>query len=531
LDVGKSEDAKHNRVSSESNRDAEAEGLEGDTNDGSAERLPCRLSASIMGLEWFIYNRTPAYDSIIVGLTQEDGAEATTVAPEDGEERGSEGLKKRIPSKFGGKLEDITPVTSADWIGTSPSTEKGAQLAPQDTRASSSQEPTPSENLESNIFLQFLPIHVDCTKAAVVLGNENTKSVLITKVDKASGEIDATKCQHPDKYRQLINFHFEHPVVQIKPNDDYKEDQTTAGSRAKNGSKEQPPISDIAVSRYLFFRRYRRRAWHRLQNLVPYFRTSVESFLSASADEQGATNGIPNSNQWQGLSRYLDENEQDDKARWSSVEYATVSTIVDSPSASMSYYWDIAGIVPDEPAFSQTRLKTAKSNINGDTPPQWGLELSLQGAIINYGPWADRQRADLQKVFFPTLCKDVKPAKMLHPGQTRVATSFKVYIQLDEETILRVPIREESKNWKWKRQPDTMGQRMDDQNQRRGKGERKNKTDKSGPGPEIRPFGWLDGCWDFGVFKQTRVGSAKYRNHDKCEPWVTLEVRRSTPYL
>jgi hypothetical protein len=492
LDVGKSEDAKHNRVSSESNRDAEAEGLEGDTNDGSAERLPCRLSASIMGLEWFIYNRTPAYDSIIVGLTQEDGAEATTVAPEDGEERGSEGLKKRIPSKFGGNLEDITPVTSADWIGTSPSTEKGAQLAPQDTRASSSQEPTPSENLESNIFLQFLPIHVDCTKAAVVLGNENTKSVLITKVDKASGEIDATKCQHPDKYRQLINFHFEHPVVQIKPNDDYKEDQTTAGSRAKNGSKEQPPISDIAVSRYLFFRRYRRRAWHRLQNLVPYFRTSVESFLSASADEQGATNGIPNSNQWQGLSRYLDENEQDDKARWSSVEYATVSTIVDSPSASMSYYWDIAGIVPDEPAFSQTRLKTAKSNINGDTPPQWGLELSLQGAIINYGPWADRQRADLQKVFFPTLCKDVKPAKMLHPGQTRVATSFKVYIQLDEETILRVPIREESKNWKWKRQPDTMGQRMDDQNQRRGKGERKNKTDKSGPGPEIRPFGWLD---------------------------------------
>jgi hypothetical protein len=60
------------------------------------------------------------------------------------------------------------------------------------------------------------------------------------------------------------------------------------------------------------------------------------------------TDGGPGSHGWQGLSRYLDESEQDDKARWSNIEYATVSTIVDSPEASMSFYWDVVGIVPDK---------------------------------------------------------------------------------------------------------------------------------------------------------------------------------------
>jgi hypothetical protein len=96
-------------------------------------------------------------------------------------------------------------------------------------------------------------VHIECEKAAVVIGNENTKSVLITKVDRASGEIDATQSTTLDQYKQLINFKFQHPVVQMKPNDDYKEDQTAAASRIKRGEAEQSDSKDIMFTAILSF--------------------------------------------------------------------------------------------------------------------------------------------------------------------------------------------------------------------------------------------------------------------------------------
>jgi hypothetical protein len=344
-------------------------------------------------------------------------------------------------------------------------------------------------------LLQFLPIHVECTRAAIVLGNENTKSVLITKFDRATGEIDASSCRSVDRYRQLINFHFQHPIIEIKPNHDYKEEQSDTASRILRGSVESSKKADPLVYHHSFLHRYRRKVLHTLKNLVPYFRTSVESFSSGPNGEpvipDAARNG-PHPNQWQGLSRYLEENEQDEKSRWSTVEYAMVSTILDSPEASMSYYWDIPGFVPAHEAVSKASPSKGNQDINGDSPPEFGLDLIIQGGTINYGPWADRQRADLQKVFFPSLCKDAVPAKILKPGDMRVATKFKLYLQFDKETTLRIPIREESKNWKWKRHADNLANRSDEQKKHRGKHLRKGKGDKGNPGPEARSFGWLD---------------------------------------
>jgi hypothetical protein len=346
-------------------------------------------------------------------------------------------------------------------------------------------------HINGSLLLRFLPIHVECVKAAAVMGNENTRGVLVTKFDKVSGEVDATLGRHLDQYRQLFNLQFEHPVIEIKPNDEYKEDQTAAASRIKNRIIERPEN----VHRHSFFHRYRRRFWRRVQNLVPYFGSSVESFSTSSSDGNvipDVTSHGTNSDQWQGLSRYLDKSEQDEKSRWSSVEYAAVSTILHSPAASMSYYWDIPGLVPSHSDLSRAKSSREYLDINGGPPPEWGLDLIIQGAVINYGPWADRQRADLQRVFFPSLCKDATPAKMLDVGQSRIATKFKLYIQLDDETTLRIPIREESKNWKWKRQADDIGQRLDEFKQSHSKGTRKIKTDKGNPGPEARSFGWLD---------------------------------------
>ncbi|KAI9746228.1 MAG: hypothetical protein M1818_000909 [Claussenomyces sp. TS43310] len=463
----------------------------------SPAKLPCRLTATIKGLEWFVYNRSAAYDGIIDSMSHEDSDDSEGIAANQANPGGVyEGLKHRSRGQESGDSGTI-PTTDPSSLD-KPSyrvSSNGKDVQSQDSIAS---EPSSSilstkldnNGVESNIFLQFLPIHIDCTKAAVVLGNENTRSVLITKVEKFSGEIDATSCRGPDNYRQLINLQFERPVVQIKPNDDYKEDQTAAASRVKEGFTRRNGPKDGPTHHHSFIHRQQRKVWHKLQIMVPYFRSSVESFSSSLRDEQAAQAMNLDANQWQGLSRYLDESEQDDKARWSSIEYATVSTIIDSPRASINYYWDIPGVVPSSSVERSTSHKS-NNDTDEDVPPAWGLDLSISGATINYGPWADRQRADLQRIFFPSLCKDSKPAQVLNPGQTRVATRFKLYVQLDEETVLRVPIREESKNWQWKKQADTMGDRSQDQRKRFGFG-RKGKADKGIPTPEIRPFGWLD---------------------------------------
>ena len=496
------------RVSSDSeNEDGKGPGRTIDGAEGGGVqdtgKLPCRLNISLNGVEWFVYNRSAAYDSIVASMVKSDDEHTETILKSEGDKVESDNkLRKR--GKFGdsGKVDDPSDDPSLDLE------KKGSSLAEKTSSGSQNGIPklrhfstTQTEESsasgqqfgspEGAFILRFLPVHIECTKAAVVLGNENTKSVLITKVDRASGEIDATKSTALDQYKQLINFSFEHPVIQMKPNDDYKEDQTTAASKLKHGAGEQSDPKEQNVHSHSFWHRQRRKTWHKIQDLIPAFRSSVESLSSSHGRPDAATQNGPGSNNWQGLSRYLDESEQDDKSRWASVEYATVSTIVDSPEASMCFYWDVVGTVPHRAGMLETSRGKDTADINGDLPPEWGIDLELKSAIINYGPWADRQRADIQKVFFPSLCKDVSPTKKLVPGQFRVPTEFKLYIEFDEETILRVPIKEESKNWKWTKHADNLGARPGEQ-KRNGNKSRKRKADKSNPGPEIRPFGWLD---------------------------------------
>ncbi|CZR62481.1 related to CSF1 protein [Phialocephala subalpina] len=506
LAVSQRQDSDPKRESSKSVKDkAGSASIDRVENGGQkdAKKLPCRLNVSLNGVEWFVYNRSAAYDAIVAGLTRDDHDGHETIPNEkpddvEGDDIELRRRNRRPNSENGDNYPDSsdskegTPLTEMSSFGTQPGDPKLRGTFSTSGAGRESREEVHGSP-EGAFILRFLPVHIHCMKAAVVLGNENTKSVLIAKADKASGEIDATDSSTVlDQYRQLINFQFDHPVIQMKPNDDFKEDQSSAASRIKRGEGDNQDSKAQHVHTHSFFHRQRRKAWHKLQDLVPAFRTSVESLSSSIHGLPGTpTHAGPDSSSWQGLSRYLDESEQDDKAKWSSIEYATVSTIADSPEASMSFYWDVVGTVPERLGpLSGQRGKDA-ANINGDTPPEWGIDLTFQGATINYGPWADRQRADIQRVFFPSLCKDSRPSKNLARGQSRVPTEFKLSITFDEETILRVPIKEESKNWKWTKLADTMGARPDDQ-KRGGKSNRKRKVDKGNPGPEIRPFGWFD---------------------------------------
>lgn len=82
---------------------------------------------------------------------------------------------------------------------------------------------------------------------------------------------------------------------------------------------------------------------------------------------------------------------------------------------------------------------------NGDLAPEWGVDLSIKGGILSYGPWADRQRDALQKAFTPAVFFDAKATERLREGDRRLHTCMKVWIEFAEETMVRIPLREASK--------------------------------------------------------------------------------------
>ncbi|KAI1807610.1 hypothetical protein F4811DRAFT_505312 [Daldinia bambusicola] len=446
--------------------------------------LPCRVNINVSGIEWFVYNRSAAYDSILEALsvppkTQHndtlDGTESlanTSSKPRQRLRKSHE--KAEHVEKAGHEYDD-----EKDGLEARP------RRAFKSTSTSDGDFETADKG-ELPQMLQLLPIHFRCDKAALVMGNENTKAILIVKSKGLSGEIDAADCQTPDPYRQLFKIHFDNPVLEMKENVGFKEEQLARAVKDEQAAKASSP-----TPRRPFFQRHRRRVVGKVRNMVPYWRGSVESFSANSQDEDGPTaTRIPGSTQWQGLSRYLNDDDDNDRLRWSSVEYAKVNPVVDSPKGTLTILWDVPGKVsPRSVMYSSNDGDSASDDINGSAAPAWAISLSLSGGTINYGPWADRQRAELQRVFFPSLCKDATPAQRLPFGADRVPTRFNFYLQFDEDVILRVPTREDSKNWKWKNEALTLRQPHRQGNWREGDRDRKPTATTAA---EQRPIGWLD---------------------------------------
>ncbi|KAL2120794.1 hypothetical protein VTJ04DRAFT_4821 [Mycothermus thermophilus] len=469
----------------------------------TSAKLPCRVRVSLMGLEWFIYNRSPAYDSVLAGLTRSDGPDETQSLPDEPVTASSSRAgapKSRLRRRSGRQgAHPTTPSSSMPNAATEKRNVTGGAVShdnppghpSRSDTSSSTDSQGPSAGVENEdsdlpLFLQLLPISLTCERAAVVMGNENTKAVLIIKAKEMSGEVDASETETLDPYRQYYRFHFKKPVIEMKENMDFKEDQADRAVRDKQvtqGSLSHPKQS--------FLRGQRRRLRDALKGMVPFWNKSVESLSPSDPDRRigAAASQIPGSSHWQGLSRYLDDDAEDQMARWASCEYAAVPTLLDSPEASLTVFWDAAGKVGPLPSHTSQEKPAGQSlNINGAPPPAWGITLSIGGGTINYGPWADRNRADLQRVFVPSLCRDAVPARPLRPGETRVATQFKLYVELTKDTVIRIPTREASKNWRWKgKEPVPKKPVVGDTRKAR----RSKKSDQPAD-LHPRPHGWLD---------------------------------------
>lgn len=76
-------------------------------------------------------------------------------------------------------------------------------------------------------------------------------------------------------------------------------------------------------------------------------------------------------------------------ADFSTLEYAIERKILETPMLEMAYLVDVVGDVP--PVEEQTHPEVYEFG-NGDTSPDWVLEMAVHGGFVRYGPWADRQR-------------------------------------------------------------------------------------------------------------------------------------------
>ncbi|KAH7071940.1 hypothetical protein BKA63DRAFT_604895 [Paraphoma chrysanthemicola] len=434
------------------------------------KQLPCRISVKVSGVEAFMYNRSPAYDGIIEAVRRK-----TSRGPE--QEHGASGSENEHNKLKKSHTDHDKEVLRTD-------TERSAAAK--------------SKKADLPAFLKILPIHVDIAKGAIVVGNEHTLAVITAQFEKASGTLDAGTCGPMDVYQQLFNFQVTHPVVHMKPNPDYKIAQLDAATNIKQEAGQEPTGSTVAEKRGA-----RRRRWlSKLPDLSGLFSRSSDSIhthTKASGDKKNSGMGqwhFPGQERWKGLARYLDDSVADGHGEWDGIEYAKTSLIADIPCVNVSFYWDVPGPVLSHIDNSVHIDPLRPDDINGSIPPEYGMDIQIFGGIINYGPWADRHRGIFQNIFFPGSHVDADVAPSLKVGDTRVLSVFKIFLSIEEDTVLRIPIRESSKDWKWKGKAHTMAahdkpgfdKAKGKQKTRRRRGKQRDKATAQ----NVRPFAWID---------------------------------------
>lgn len=413
-------------------------------------KKPCRVYISVQGLEWFVYNRSPAYDEVATQFGHhaakggskpvQSESSSTAVGPTTserqsviGEDQDQVGLKRRKPVG-GSKFIEASSVNSDPSIA--------------------------AEAQSSDFFmLKVIPVEVECHVGAVILGSPNTSCMLVANFRRAEGEIDADRPRSvADLYKQLFNFDFIDLKVVFQGNPDYSEPQLDAYPRYLRRIRELG--SGERSSRGSFFSRVSKLVSRIVRRgpIPPHHDYPESSIIPPpSASEP-------------------DESSRDP------AEYAKVSNLVESPRISLSFFWDTPGTVNASMAESSSPASS----------PEWGINLTIRGGSVNYGPWADRQRVILQSMFVPRLDQDQQPAKRLSVGERRRYEDFKVLIEIEETVTLRVPMKESSKDATWRKRS-----RLSNQDALRSPGRKRNKKVKlkSDPlkhGSGVRPYGWID---------------------------------------
>ena len=478
----------------------------GDPEQGRVTRkdtADARISVNITGLEWFVYNRTPVYEAILQDVFTHE------IKPDSSDVHATGQEHEHKLHKPQHRRDKIATLSNEENIGDvtadSPLSEKTGQGSPSGevpvpvrrvntstSVASDTNKPAADVPAFYNYILRVLPVAVECTRGAISLGNENTRALAVTTFASASGHIDAAAAGPSDFFRQVFDFDIEKPKIEMRPNPDFRRSQHVAAERiivAAESTRHQRRWWHIRLG-------LRHRIGRIFRSLRRLFSGSSRGSLRTITSQDGYNNKHyiyeefqDADRSWHGLGRYMDEDERDDHEGWSHIDYARFSQILDSPAIHFKFFWDMPGNVTGEHAESFEH--GTADNINMAKPPAYGMDLTVKGGFINYGPWADRLRLEIQTTFIPNAYRSVIPAPMVKVGDPRQYSLMTIRVDLEDDVSLRVPARERSKDWQWRNQAHAVREAAAIRKQSEKRHFRFRRSPKTTLGPDIRPFGWL----------------------------------------
>ncbi|GAA5841695.1 hypothetical protein JCM9279_000733 [Rhodotorula babjevae] len=436
----------------------------------SEARKPCRVQITFSGAELFLYNRTPSYDAILeqLGLKEQDPLRRGPSEPSDSSSTSSP------PSSLDKKEKPSSPRPS-----TAVSSIEQVQAEQGEKERERRKQVDEGKKDGTNWLLEALPIAIECSRGAIVMGNPSTPSILVAGFHGVNGTYSAGKARSKlDDYKEVYHFVFRRPKIVWRTNPDYKEGMADHGQHLMDRLDQD--IHHFSLSSlfarptaFLTLRGFRDlvlRRPHPSRRERRHARRHVESEKEpAHGDDEPASSAHDG---WTGLPRY--QTPEDDASADLDpphvVEYAKVATLLVSDEIDMTYYSDAAGLVPERSSSDAPIVGLETYDVgNGGLSPEWGVDLVVRGAALTYGPWADRQRAKIQSAFLPATYFNGLETPKLKPGDKRMHTALKVYVEFSDGATLRVPTRESSKDWKYD-SPDL-----------------ERSTD-----PVVRKYGWLD---------------------------------------
>ncbi|KAG1742840.1 hypothetical protein EDB19DRAFT_1875202 [Suillus lakei] len=375
----------------------------------------CRIKVSVQGLEWFLYNKTAAYNHIISQMQAK-----ASPCPERSEPR-------RMFSRTSG----------AEGLGFYPPPALANIKAPPVIHAALAWIKRQTPYLDPN---DILPIALELSKVAITCGNPSTPSLLVAECHRAEGTFGIVQARSKcDLYKQLLNLKFQKVLVQLVENDNCQGSMPTIGHRIREKAETSSRFLELVPLGYLPFRAFSR-VWKGLKLYSSGHGSSIHDHRAAKKNPEPMLS--------RKSAKSIDE-ETPVGADFAALEYAIERRIIEAPILELSYYTDVVGDVSDAQDGPRGMGLESYDIGNGDLPPEWGVDLVIRNGTIRYGPWADRQRVHLQRTFFPPTYHDLEVSKHLRPGEKRTWTAMKVFIELRDKTVLYVPFREPSKNWQW----------------------------------------------------------------------------------
>ncbi|KAF8973209.1 hypothetical protein BDZ97DRAFT_665381 [Flammula alnicola] len=378
----------------------------------------CRIQLSFQGVEWFIYNRTAAYDSIVDQIEK-------TCRP-----MSRSSSHRRFFTRFS-RQENVSPFYPPSAI------RSAIRLPSVINRALA----WLREQLPTLDPKDLLPLGIDIQTGAIILGNQSTPNLLVAEFQSALGTYGIAPSRSKyDLYKQVLGLNFQNALIRSVQNDDYIDPMATLGALVHNRIKHHPTLRKPSS-----YQPYR--AFMKLWRQVGLYDLVSDYFANRRA--QRITNkSVTSSLHFKKAKKTADE-DTPVGIDFSTFEYAIERNILEASTLELTYYVDVVGEVPSHPVTARYAGDEIYDVGNGDTAPEWGFDLVIYGGFLRYGPWADRQRTELQRAFFPPRYCNSEVTPQLKPGDKRVWTSLQVFVELRGETSLYIPFREPSKDWQW----------------------------------------------------------------------------------